>query len=134
MNQLDRAAWPMFNAFTNTPNDTPYNVVPNQIPLTYGLTPSTSAKGALPTFTQSTPAKLGIPRSEWGVYEQWMLWSQRGRFSGSGAVPDWANPAQLNRVDWYSTHHWKVPYPGDKKILPPSQVPGHNLPAGYLGD
>ncbi len=27
-----------------------------------------------------------------------------------------------------------VPYPGDKKILPPSQVPGHNLPADYLGD
>jgi hypothetical protein len=27
-----------------------------------------------------------------------------------------------------------VPYPGDKKILPPSEVPGHNLPNGYLGD
>ena len=29
---------------------------------------------------------------------------------------------------------WKTPYPGDNAILPPSQVPGANLPAGYLGD
>jgi hypothetical protein len=27
-----------------------------------------------------------------------------------------------------------VPYPGDKKILAPNQVPGHNLPSDYLGD
>jgi hypothetical protein len=27
-----------------------------------------------------------------------------------------------------------VPYPGDKAILAPSQVPGAQLPAGYLGD
>ena len=53
---------------------------------------------------------------------------------GSYAIQDWANPAQLNRLDWYSAHDWKVPYPGDIRILPPNQVPGHNLPAGYLGD
>jgi hypothetical protein len=53
---------------------------------------------------------------------------------GPGAIQDWANPAQLNRLDWYSAHNWRVPYPGDKKILGPSQVPGANLPAGYLGD
>ena len=63
-----------------------------------------------------------------------MAWGQHQRFVGSHAIQDWANPAQLNRVDWYSAHDWKVPYPGDKAILPPDQVPGHNLPAGYLGD
>jgi hypothetical protein len=35
---------------------------------------------------------------------------------------------------WYSAHGWRVPYPGDKTILFPQQVPGRNLPAGYLGD
>ncbi len=40
MNQEDRAAYPMFDAFTNTPDFTPYNVRPNQIPLTQGLTAS----------------------------------------------------------------------------------------------
>ncbi len=57
-----------------------------------------------------------------------------GRFVGSHAIQDFANPAQLNRLDWYSAHDWKVPYPGDNKILTPDEVPGHNLPADYLGD
>jgi YVTN family beta-propeller protein len=135
MNQEDRAAWPMYNAFTNTPNDTPYTYVPNQIPLTQGLSASASAKAAsAPAFTPETPSQLKIPAAERAVYEQWVVWSHNGRFNGKGAIQDWANPAQLNRLDWYSAHGWKVPYPGDKKIFSPYQVPGHNLPADYLGD
>jgi YVTN family beta-propeller protein len=131
MNQEDRAAEPMFNAFTNTPNLTPYTFLKNQIPLTYGLTPGKAAKGAL---VPASAAQLGIPASVRGIYQQWVVWSQRGRFNGNSAMQDWANPAQLNRLDWYSAHGWKVPYPGDKKIFSPYQVPGHNLPADYLGD
>ena len=56
------------------------------------------------------------------------------QFGGSKPAADSANPAMLNRLDWYSAHGWKVPYPGDTTILPPSLVPGHNLPANYLGD
>jgi YVTN family beta-propeller protein len=133
MNQEDRAAWPMFNAFTNTPDFAPYDAAPNQIPLTQGLTATKNAQG-VQTWVPASPAKLGIPRSEWKVYEAWVVWSRDGRFNGKGAIQDWANPAQLNRLDWYSAHNWKVPYPGDKKILMPDQVPGHNLPADYLGD
>ena len=72
--------------------------------------------------------------SERAFYEQWVGWSRDGRFNGKGATQDWANPAQLNRLDWYSAHGWEVPYPGDKTILSPSQVPGRNLPSNYLGD
>ena len=153
MNQEDRAAEPMTSAFTNTPNLTPYNVLPNEIPLTQGLTTtpapssapaassgspgsSTSSGGssATPTFTPESGAQLGIPSSERSIYEQWVVWSHDGRFNGDGAIQDWANPAQLNRLDWYSAHNWKTPYPGDSTILAPSQVPGANLPADYLGD
>ncbi|HEX9358244.1 MAG TPA: alkaline phosphatase family protein, partial [Streptosporangiaceae bacterium] len=134
MNQEDRAAWPMYSAFTNKPDFTPYNVVPNQIPLTQGLTASASSSTASPAFTPASPSKLRVPRSERAVYEQWVVWSRDGRFVGSHAMQDWANPAQLNRLDWYSAHGWKVPYPGDKQILSPNQVPGHSLPADYLGD
>ncbi len=130
MNQEDRAATPMWDAFTNTPDDTPYTVVPNQIPLTMGLTTSSASKALVP----ATPAQQGIPAAVRGIYEQWVVWSRNGRFNGPGAIQDWANPAQLNRLDWYSAHDWKVPYPGDKAILSPSQVPGANLPADYLGD
>ncbi len=132
MNQEDRAAQPMFNAFTKTPDLTPYVHVPNQIPLTYGL--SASKSGPKGVLLPASPARLGIPASERAVYEQWVLWSRHGRFNGKVAIQDWANPAQLNRLDWYSAHDWKVPYPGDIRIIPPNQVPGHNLPAGYLGD
>jgi len=133
MNQEDRAAWPMFNAFTNTPDFAPYDVVPNQIPLTQGLTATKNAQG-VKTWVPASPARLGIPRSEWKTYEAWVVWSHNGRFNGKGAIQDFANPAQLNRLDWYSAHGWKVAYPGDRKILMPDQVPGHNLPADYLGD
>jgi len=132
MNQEDRAASPMWDAFTNTPDFAPYDVVPNKIPLTLGLTATSSS--ASHALVPATPAQQGIPAAERGIYEQWVVWSRNGRFNGRGAIQDWANPAQLNRLDWYSAHGWKVPYPGDKKILTPSEVPGANLPADYLGD
>jgi YVTN family beta-propeller protein len=134
MNQEDRAAEPMFDAFTNTPDFTPCTYVPNEIPLTQGLALSPSSSKAAPSFVPASPAKLAVPRSEWNVYGQWVAWSRNGRFNGKGAIQDWASPAQLNRLDWYNAHGWKVPYPGDKAILSPNQVPGHNLPADYLGD
>jgi hypothetical protein len=131
MNQEDRAADPMFDAFTNTANDTRYNVAPSQISLTLGLTASSSARGAL---VPETAARAHVPAAVRGVYEQWVVWSRNGHFNGPGAIQDYANPAQLNRLDWYSAHNWKVPYPDDKAILAPGQVPGANLPADYLGD
>ena len=132
MNSEDRAAAPMSADFTNTPNDASYTVQPNQIPLTQGLTASSGSSNT--ALVPASPAKQGIPAAEQSVYEQWVVWSRNGRFNGKGAIQDWANPAQLNRLDWYSAHNWKVPYPGDKKILAPNQVPGANLPADYLGD
>jgi hypothetical protein len=47
---------------------------------------------------------------------------------GDGAIPDFANPEQMNRYTWYQAHDWKVPYPGDSKIYLPSKVPAAYLP------
>jgi Phosphoesterase family len=129
MNQEDRAASPMFGAFTFAPDFTPYTVRPNQIPLTQGL-----AKAASGALVPETPAQAGVPAAVRQIYLDWVVWSRNGHFTGPKALVDYANPAQLYRLDWYSAHNWKVPYPGDKKILAPSQVPGAQLPAGYLGD
>jgi YVTN family beta-propeller protein len=138
MNQEDRAAEPMFDAFTNKANFTPYTLKPNEIPLTEGLTlkapAGSSASAADSTFVPASPAAIGVPVAERGIYEQWVAWSRTGRFNGTQPIQDWANPEQLNRLDWYSAHGWKTPYPGDRTILAPDQVPGHNLPADYLGD
>ena len=133
------------DAFTNTPNFTPYTVVPNQIPLTEGLTAATAPQ--TPATTPARPvADAETPRAgralvpaapvagPAAVYAQWVVWSRNGRFNGNNAIQDFANPAQLNRLDWYSAHNWKVPYPGDKAILAPARCPGPTCPADYLGD
>ena len=74
-----------------------------------------------------------MPVSERAIYAQWVAWQANQHFGGLRPIVDYANPEQLNRYDWYSAHDWKVPYPGDKAILAPAQVPGANLPADYLG-
>ena len=108
MNQMDRAAEPMFNAFTSKPDFRPYTAVPNKIPLTLGITSSAAQ----------------VPASLRPLYQQWQAWSTEQHFGGSAPAPDVANPAQLNRLDWYTSHGWTVPYPGDATILAPDQVPG----------
>jgi hypothetical protein len=75
-----------------------------------------------------------VPAAERAVYGLWVAWSKHQRFSGRNAVPDYANPAQLNRLDWYSATGWVRPYPGDLKILAPNQVPGRNRSAQDIGN
>jgi YVTN family beta-propeller protein len=145
MNQMDRAAVPMFSAFTNTPNLTPYDTVPNQIPLAQGvtgllpLTPATvddPASAAAMTATAG-PAAPPVPAAEQSVADAWATWyttEAEPKLSGPNAAPDSTNPAQLNRYDWYSSTGWTKPYPGDQRILAPDQVPGRNLPSDLTGD
>ncbi|NUR17677.1 MAG: hypothetical protein HOQ13_15420 [Dermatophilaceae bacterium] len=70
-----------------------------------------------------------MPASQKAVAAAWGTWKESQRLSGNGAVADFANPEQMNRFTWYQAHGWKTPYPGDDKVLAPSQVPGANLPA-----
>jgi len=135
MNQEDRAAEPMSGAFTNKPDFAPYTALASQIPLTYGLTGVTTGTAAAAAASATGgSAKPVIPASVLGIYRQWVTWSGHQRFGGSNPLEDQANPAMLNRLDWYSATGWTKPYPGDAKILAPSQVPGGKLPADYLGD
>ena len=131
MNQEDRAAEPMTAAFTNTANLKPFTAVPNQIPLTYGLkvTPPSGAKAAA-VSPQSVPS---VPKSAKSIAAQWQVWSDHQNFGGLKATEDASNPAQLNRLDWYTTTGWVKPYPGDKAVLGPYQVPGWDRPAAELG-
>ena len=143
MNQVDRAAEPMFDAFTDNPDFTPFDTLPNQVPLTLGTTPSSSATtpaGAAQAPANSagpaTPGGAGwlepvVPAKVMGIYDAWQAWSSHQGFSRQ---EDLASPAQLNRLDWYAATGWSRPYPGDKAILAPNQVPGAKLPADYLGD
>jgi YVTN family beta-propeller protein len=148
MNQMDRAAVPMYSAFTNTPDDTPYTALPNQIPLTLGVPGDSSQTTAAANATAKTdaadgvkdtvasPAKLlAVPAAEKSTAAAWATWYQtvaQPSLTGPHAIVDSVNPAQMNRYDWYTATGWTKPYPGDKAILAPDQVPGRNLPAADL--
>jgi len=119
MNQMDYSAEPMYAAFTEHPDFTPYAAEPNQIPLTLGV----------PGY-QAAP----VPQSMKGTYDAWQKWRKRQRFQGMDGRPDSAKPLLLDRYDWYSTHGWKQAYPGDPKVYGPEEVPGGKLPAALTGD
>jgi YVTN family beta-propeller protein len=137
LNEKVAAATPMYDAFTNKPNYTPFNAVPNQIPLTEGITTAPACGldtlgrtgAAATTLATTVAAKTAVPANMQSIAAQWATWLKSQHLTGNGAVPDYANPLQMNRYTWYQAHDWKVPYPGDPKIYAPSQVPGAPLPS-----
>lgn len=101
MNQMDLAVDPtsMKQTFKQTPDFTPYVVVPNQIPLDE-LNPSLASLS--------------------GLKKEWALASAQL----DSSKPDAADEKLLNRVIWYATKGFDKPYPGDERVLAPHEV--HN--------
>jgi YVTN family beta-propeller protein len=137
LNEKVAAATPMYDAFTNKPDYTPFNVLPNQIPLTEGIATAPACGldtlgltgAAARALDKSEIQKTTVPANERATAAAWQAWIAQQHTMGDGAVPDWANPEQMNRYTWYQAHDFKVPYPGDSKIYTPSQVPGAYLPS-----
>jgi YVTN family beta-propeller protein len=138
MNQEDYAAEPMYAAFQAKPDDAPFKLRPNQIPLTLGAPGYASTLTSPMTDTATDRADFEpqgvVPADMRGVYAAWVAWTKRQTALGHYAGQDRINPEQENRLDWYSAHNWSVAYPGDPKIYLPGQVPGHELPAAFIGD
>ncbi|HEY9290379.1 MAG TPA: alkaline phosphatase family protein [Microlunatus sp.] len=141
LNQKVAAATPMYDAFTNTPDYTPFVAVPNQVPLTEGVvtapecgldTLGKTGAAAKKVETQQKAA-AEVPTDQQDVAKAWETWSSRQHLTGNGAIPDYAHPEQMNRYTWYQTHGWTKPYPGDSKIYAPADVPGADIP-GVDGD
>jgi YVTN family beta-propeller protein len=137
LNEKVAAATPMYDAFTNRPDYTPFNAVPNQIPLTENIATAPSCGldtlgltgAAAAALNKAEAAKTVVPANMRAIAAQWATWLKSQHLTGNGAVPDYANFEQMNRYTWYQAHDWKVPYPGDSKIYTPSQVPGAYLPS-----
>ena len=69
--------------------------------------------------------KLAIPAAMRTIASGWAAWlKQQHTTGGTNAIPDYANPEQMNRYDWYANSSFTKPYPGDSKIYAPNQVPG----------
>ncbi|MEU1591743.1 alkaline phosphatase family protein [Streptomyces sp. NPDC005708] len=133
MNQKDSAATPMATAFTKTPNNAPFTALPNRTSLTLGLStpPSCGLDTPAPQDASAAPAPTSakVPAKEQALAAQWNAWKSHQRLTGPHAVPDYANPAQMNHFTWYETHNWTKPYPGESKLYAPNDVPGAYIPS-----
>ncbi|GAA1113851.1 MULTISPECIES: bifunctional YncE family protein/alkaline phosphatase family protein [Streptomyces violaceusniger group] len=132
MNQKDTAATTMASAFTRKPDFTPFKALPNRTSLTDGV--KTPPSCGLDTPAAQSPKAAAVPSASVptdmrGVAAEWDRWKSKQRLTGPNAVPDYAPPAQMNHLTWYQTHNWAKPYPGEKKIYAPRDVPGAYIPS-----
>jgi YVTN family beta-propeller protein len=126
LNEKLAAATPLYGAFTHKPDLTPFTALPNQVPLTEGVAvPPACGADAVATAAR----KDVVPAKERATAAAWRTWLRKQHTTGNGAVPDYANPEQMNRYTWYAAHHYKVPYPGESRIYAPAQVPGGAIPS-----
>jgi YVTN family beta-propeller protein len=100
LNQFDLTASPMYTDFTNFPDFTPWDHVLNQVPLTMGVT------------AQAAPVNE--------LERQWRK-AKKTMFAGKMTKPDAEDPDTLNHLTWYEATGFVRPYPGEKKVRPPSE-------------
>ncbi|WP_405564148.1 alkaline phosphatase family protein [Streptomyces sp. NBC_01180] len=131
MNQLDSAATPMSGVFTGKPDDKPFTALPNRTSLTDGATPpSCGVDTPAPQNPKAAPVPSSkVPADKKPLAAEWDAWKSKQRLTGPHAVPDFANPEQMDRFTWYQTHNWSKAYPGDSKIYAPGDVPGAYIPS-----
>ncbi|MEU7414001.1 alkaline phosphatase family protein [Streptomyces sp. NPDC042638] len=132
MNQKDSAATPMRGAFTRHPDYTPFTALPNRTSLTDGLKTPPACGVDTPAAQDPKAAAVPsakVPADKAPLAAAWDAWKSKQHLTGPHAVPDYANPAQMNHLTWYQTHDWTRPYPGEKKIYAPNDVPGAYIPS-----
>jgi YVTN family beta-propeller protein len=100
MNQFDMAAAPMTDAFTDYPDFEPFNVLKNEIPLTE-TTPATSALNGIRRAYAQASASMFLT----------------GFHADADEYED-----LINHADWYSTKSFSTPYPGEVRVLKPSEL------------
>ncbi len=120
MNQFDLTASPMRTDFVvGTPppdNFLPWTHVPNQVPLTEGVTSNAAdATGS---------AKMRALRAAW-------LQKKAEIFAGKLTTPDSEDPDTVNHLNWYMSTAFMRPYPGESTVRPPSEF---NRPAPIKAD
>jgi len=114
LTQFDLVASPMFDAFQDTPDFTPYDHLPAVIALDSG--PDLPQKES----TAYTPMQKAWLRATAEV--------MKNKYDKADAV----DPNFLNHVIWYSATNWLRPYPGESRV----EMPGAFLRAAkrFQGD
>ncbi len=100
LTQFDLVASPMFDAFQDTPDLTPFDAVAPTLALDDGVQPKGEKLPANPM------------EDAWKGATAMMM---KGKYDKADAV----DPNFLNHSTWYATTGWKTPYPGEATVLPP---------------
>ena len=125
LNQKLAAATPMFGAFTNKPNYTPFTAVTNQVPLTEGVTPA-PACGADTVGTDGGRDSTAAASRSCCDSGAWRRSGRRGPDAAlhrRRAVPDYADPEQMNRYTWYRPTGSPSPTPATRRSTPRPKCP-----------
>jgi YVTN family beta-propeller protein len=104
LTQFDLVASPMFDAFQETPDMTPYTHVPASIPLDQG------------------PGLPGTKAAANSPLERAWLEASTKVMKDKVDKADSADPDFLNHAIWYSATDFKRPYPDEKKLLMPGPL------------
>jgi hypothetical protein len=99
MNQHDKLAAAMTDAFADRADLSPFNFVPNQIPLD-ALNPVAVAS----------------------LQRAWQTEVARYFPNGPHQVADIADPNLLDHAIWYATTKFTKPFPGEARLLYPTQL------------
>jgi hypothetical protein len=130
MNQNDAAADPMSEIFTDKPDFTPYNLVPNQIPLNWmngqpapqaatAATTAVAPQAATAATAVAAPATTPTAKK---MQKEWDSWSEQHKNDfGQNSKID-TNTNMMNHATWYATKGYDKPYPGEDKVLTPDEV------------
>ncbi|HEY2678437.1 MAG TPA: bifunctional YncE family protein/alkaline phosphatase family protein [Steroidobacteraceae bacterium] len=104
MNQFDLVASPMRTAFVKgeppASNFAPWTHLPNQVPLTMGVTANNTPQSPIARAWLVAKAKL---------------------FNGKQHRPDAEDPDTVNHWAWYESTSFQRPYPGEAKIRWPNE-------------
>jgi hypothetical protein len=127
MNQMDLAASPMRDLFTDTPDLTPYEVKPNLIPLDTmnGSPAALTATSSITTPATGAPAaqtNTPNPEQRADLRRQWETASSSMGFDRHDGAPDQVDHNLLNHAIWYVSTGYTRPYPGEKQVLSPTKV------------
>jgi DNA-binding beta-propeller fold protein YncE len=98
LTQFDLVASPMFDAFQDRPDLTPFDHVPASMPLDEGVQLVASADRSLQEAWFDATAKI-----------------MNGKYNKADAV----EPNFLNHSIWYAATGWKRPYPGETRVSLP---------------
>ena len=120
MNQFDLVASPMRTAFVDgvppEENFKPWTHVKNQIPLDQGVTTTAINSTASPAVK---------------ALEKAWLQKKAQILAGKLTKPDSEDPDTVNHLNWYMATGFTRPYPGERKVRPPSDF---NRPAPLKAD